>query len=252
MASARSMMRPHCSWLQKSSKDVGFIIWLCNQNFVASTRIWLYNQNVMTPVSKRESNRIKKRAVILRAFASLLAEAGYAGATMSKVAKRAKLLPGLLHYHFADKEEMATGLIVELQAVRDQRFALAIEKATDSRAKLHAFVAAHVRLDAEADADSARAWAAVSAEAQRSPALAKLYTRALQDSEASLRRLLLPVLEQKRRSLKAAPRMARTLLLAIEGVFHVAMAAPSLIPRGSSYVELVALADALIDAAAKE
>lgn len=59
----------------------------------------------------RPSNRAERRAQILDAFARVLADHGYAGATIAAIAAEADLTPGLLHHHFESKEEMLSALL---------------------------------------------------------------------------------------------------------------------------------------------
>src|SRR5262249_8644759 len=63
----------------------------------ASLRLidWLHNQTMGRP-----SNRAKRREEIVRAFAKVLANHGYAGATIAAVAAEAEIAPGLVHHHF--------------------------------------------------------------------------------------------------------------------------------------------------------
>src|SRR5688500_8924196 len=70
---------------------------------------WLDNQTMGRP-----SNREERRAEILSAFAHVLSEHGYAGATIAAVASEAGVAPGLVHHHFESKEEMLLSLLKSL------------------------------------------------------------------------------------------------------------------------------------------
>ena len=59
----------------------------------------------------RKSLRNEKRKQILTAFAEVLADHGYAGATIISVAEKAGLTPGLLHHHFKNKADMLNELL---------------------------------------------------------------------------------------------------------------------------------------------
>src|SRR5262249_23661299 len=67
---------------------------------------WMYNQS-MGRLSKRE----ERRAQIVAAFARVLAEHGYAGATIAAVAAEAEVAPGLVHHYFAGKAELLATLL---------------------------------------------------------------------------------------------------------------------------------------------
>ena len=134
--------------------------------------VWVYNQSMGRP-----SMREQRRAEIVEAFARVLAEHGYAGATIAAVADEAGVAPGLVHHYFADKSE----LLDELVAMLTERFAARVResKADDP---LAAYVDAALRLDGGADTIAARCWVGVLAEAVRDPALFAR-VRKLVDSE---------------------------------------------------------------------
>src|SRR5262249_1322148 len=67
---------------------------------------WLTNQDMGRP-----SNREQRRREILQAFAKVLADHGYAGATIAAVATEAGVAPGLVHHHFESKAELTGSLL---------------------------------------------------------------------------------------------------------------------------------------------
>tara|TARA_R110002096_G_scaffold299503_2_gene494016 strand:- start:88550 stop:89104 length:555 start_codon:yes stop_codon:yes gene_type:complete len=126
----------------------------------------------------RPSNRDKRRQQILQAFARVLADHGYAGATIAAVAAEAELGLGLIHYHFKNKEELLTALLKMLvtgfkQRVREQR--------GDSD-PLTAYADGALALGENSDVVAARCWVGLFAEAIRNPALFRRCRRLI-DSE---------------------------------------------------------------------
>jgi TetR/AcrR family transcriptional repressor of bet genes len=111
--------------------------------------------------------RAARRAELTAAFAEVLAEHGYAGATIAAVAARAGVAPGLVHHHFDGKEDLLESLLDELMA-RFRRRTRARETGMDP---LEAYVAAALALDHTADRVAARCWVGLFAEAVRDPAL---------------------------------------------------------------------------------
>ena len=125
----------------------------------------------------RPSNREARRAEILGAFARVLADHGYAGATIAAVATEADVAPGLIHYHFKDKEDLLTSLLSDLVG----RFRTRLRD-RDEPDPLLAYVDGALRLDERADITAARCWVGLFAEAIRNPTLFKRM-RTLIDAE---------------------------------------------------------------------
>lgn len=191
-----------------------------------------------------------------------MSQHGYAGTTIAKIAEEAKMPAGLVHYHFATKHEIAMEMAKQLVEVRDARFAERLAKATTPIERLNAFIDAHVALDSKSDGDAVRAWGALGAEAQRDEALGDLYSAALRQTQRELQRLVVDCLQMPSPAAKrarpqtaskthteASSRIARSILYALEGVFHVALAAPKVVPRGSASESLNHLAHALVASA---
>ena len=128
----------------------------------------------------RPSNREQRRAGILRAFARVLADHGFAGATIASIAAEAGLAPGLVHHHFTNKDDLLRALVRDLVARFRQR-ALHYQAGEDP---LLAYVDGALKLDERADHVSARCWVGVFAEAVRNPSLFA-QMRTLPDTEIS-------------------------------------------------------------------
>ncbi len=122
----------------------------------------------------RKSEREPRRKEILQAFAKVLSNHGYAGATVQAVAAEAGLSPGLLHHHFRNKQEMLEelfGHLVELFRARlDQQ----------ENQDVGAYINAALKLDRGSDLGSARCWVGIFAEALREPALFEKLKRYLE------------------------------------------------------------------------
>lgn len=126
----------------------------------------------------RPSNRTERRAHILNAFATVLADHGYAGATIAAVASEAGMAPGLLHHHFKNKQEMLQALLRDLISGFRTRVAIYEER----EQPLLAYADGALKLDERADVTAARCWVGLFAEAIRNPTLFRR-TWALIDSE---------------------------------------------------------------------
>ena len=128
----------------------------------------MYNQTMGRP-----SNRPERRAQILGAFARVLADHGYAGATIAAVAVEASVAPGLVHHHFENKAELLRCLLQELIAgfrERTRRYEAEPGPGPEND-RLLAYGDAALRLDERADLTAARCWVGMFAEAIRDPDL---------------------------------------------------------------------------------
>lgn len=115
----------------------------------------------------RRSLRGQRRAEIVAAFARVLANQGFAGATIAAVASEAEVTPSLVHHYFTDKHELLSALLADLTERFRQR-TRTLESEADA---LEAYIDAALALGDSADVVAARCWVGVLAEAVRDPVL---------------------------------------------------------------------------------
>jgi len=132
----------------------------------------------------RPSNREQKRAEILKAFARVLADHGYAGATIAAIALEAGIAPGLVHHHFDDKAELLRGLVHDLISKFRQR----VQHYETSDDPLLAYVDGALKPDERADRVAAKCWVGLFAEAVRDPTLFAQMRTLLDTEIASIER----------------------------------------------------------------
>ena len=133
----------------------------------------------------RPSLREVRRAEIVDAFARVLADHGYAGATIARVADEAGVAPGLLHHHCADKQDMLTELLRTLVGRFRERIAV-IEAERPDEDPLAVYTDAALALGESADVVAARCWVGVFAEAVRDPNLLRQLRRFLDRETADV------------------------------------------------------------------
>lgn len=132
----------------------------------------------------RPSNRDARRAEIVRAFSRVLADHGFAGATIAAVAQEAGITPGLIHHHFSNKEELLTTLLQTLTTTFRTRVAT-YEEGGDP---LLAYIDGALALDDTADITAARCWVGLFAEAIRNPTLFKRFRRLIDTEIEAIQR----------------------------------------------------------------
>jgi TetR/AcrR family transcriptional regulator, transcriptional repressor of bet genes len=130
----------------------------------------------------RRSVREARRAEISWAFARVLAARGRGGATMAAVAEEARIAPGLLHHHFADKQDLYAALLELLMGTFRRR----LDGATGE--PLDAYVDAALGLDERSDITAARAWVGLFSEALGDPVLYAKVRRMLDGEVAHVER----------------------------------------------------------------
>ncbi len=197
----------------------------------------------------RPSNTDARRAQIVDALLAVMAKDGYAGATITRVAEQAGLAAGLIHYHFASKEEILVAAVAALAARVEARASSNVDGAPDSaRARLHAFTDAHLSLGPGADPQAVAAWVVIGAEAMRQPEVHAIYARALTDTAEKTKTLVRACLAEEERPTRNAAGIAGAIVSAIEGLYRVGIATPELLPRGAAAPTLRRLVDALVAA----
>ncbi|UJR80135.1 TetR/AcrR family transcriptional regulator [Sandaracinus amylolyticus] len=195
----------------------------------------------------RPSNTGARRAEIVDALLRVLAERGWAAATTAEIARAAGMTPGLLHYHFASKQEILLALVERLTATLQDRFERRAERAGDDpRARLFALLDAHVALDDDADPAAVASWAAIAAEAGHQPEVREVYARAIAKQLDAIDDLVSATLRAEGREVRGARRIAAGLLAAIEGAYRIAASAPGVLPEGFAAPTITRIAEGLL------
>jgi TetR/AcrR family transcriptional repressor of bet genes len=193
----------------------------------------------------RPSNTQERRRQIVDALLAEMAAHGYDGASVQAVARRAGLAPGLVHYHFASKQEILLEAVRQLGALFERRYAALAERAGTPRERLRAFVDARLARGEGASAPAAAAWVVVGAEAVRQPEVKAVYQAALRAQQALLERLL-----REHAGAALSARAVRDLsalaLAAMEGAFQLSVSAGDIMPAGYAAGTLVELLEARI------
>ena len=176
----------------------------------------------------RPSNKEQRRAQIVEGLRQIMAQKGYAGATINEIAKAAGLAPGLVHYHFGSKREILLALTEHLANQVQLRFQSRIQDCTHPDQRVEAWIGAHLATGHDADATSTACWVAIGAEAVRSPWVRDAYTAVVRRDLSVVCDLLEDV------DVSAPEASGRTLLAAIEGFYRLATGAPGVVPPGSA------------------
>ncbi len=190
----------------------------------------------------RPSNTEERRRQIVLGLLAVMSERGYERATIQEVARAAGLSPGLVHYHFHDKQEILLVCVDELAARVRARALARITRASCPRAKVEAFLDAYLATGKDADPAAVAAWVTISAEAVKQPEVRAAYEKVAREDLERLEGLVAEVIGKRR-----ARGVAAGLFAAIQGYFVLAAAAPGLVPKGSAAATAKRMAQGLLE-----
>jgi TetR/AcrR family transcriptional repressor of bet genes len=197
----------------------------------------------------RSSNTEARRAEITGALLAVIARHGYDKATIQAIAAQAGLAPGLIHYHFKNKQEVLVSLIGALAESAHTRYVAVLGDQDEPFQRLRAYLHARLGLGDGAAPDIVSAWVMIGAEAVRQPEVRTVYRRMIADELALLTTLLTDCLRERGRETRGAARLAAGLAAMIEGAYQLSSAASEVLPAGYAAAAATSFAELSIAAA---
>ena len=197
----------------------------------------------------RKSNTESRRGEIVAALLKVIATQGYEKATIQAIAREAGLAPGLIHYHFENKQAILVAAISAMAQSAAARFETVLGDATAPARRLHAYLQARLGLGDGAAPEIVAAWVMIGAEAVRQPEVREVYRTMVARELSLLTTLLSDGLREQRRDTAHAARLAAGLLAMIEGAYQLSSAAADVMPTGYAADAAIAYADQGIAAA---
>lgn len=195
----------------------------------------------------RPSNTDERRAQITGALMKVMAKRGYDGASIADIAKAARLTPGLVHYHFKNKQEILLAALNELSARHETELVARLSSLEgDPIAELEGFVDFHLGLGSDADPEALAMWILLSGEALRDAKVRAEFTKAVEKTRSHLEAILRRGLAEKSFECASVEAAASALVALIQGYFVLAASARSLIPKGSAAVSAKCMAEGLL------
>lgn len=195
----------------------------------------------------RPSNSPERRAQIAAALVKVMARRGYDGASVADVARAARLAPGLVHYHYKNKQEILIQALRQLAARHAARLAARLDEGRGDPAwEVAAFIDLHLGLGADADPDALHCWILLSGEALRERKVQVEYEKVTRGLAARLAGSIARGLQQGAFRCESPDAAASALVAAIQGYFVLAGAARSVIPRGSAAACTKRMAEGLL------
>jgi TetR/AcrR family transcriptional regulator, transcriptional repressor of bet genes len=194
----------------------------------------------------RTSNTEQRRAQIAEALLAVMAQRGYEGASIAAIAKRARLAPGLVHYHFKSKLEI---LLAAITVLTDRHVAIldgALAAAEAPPAQLAAFIDVHLGLGAHADPVALACWVLIGGEALRERRVQLAYERALVALSARLAAIIERGIADRSFAHVDPLACAAALVAVVQGYFVVAATARVVVPSGTAATSALRMAEGLL------
>lgn len=197
----------------------------------------------------RTSNTEARRAEIAGAMLAVIARHGYEKATIQAIAAHAGLAPGLIHYHFKNKQEILVSLVGTMAQAAHARYLAVLGDQVEPLPRLRAYLHARLGLGEGAAPDIVAAWVMIGAEAVRQPEVRTVYRQMIADELALLTTLLTDCLRERGRDARVATTLAAGLAAMIEGAYQLSSAAAEAMPRGYAATAATTYAELAIAAA---
>lgn len=197
----------------------------------------------------RRSNTDERRAQITDALIKVMASRGYDGASINEIANAAGLTPGLVHYHFKNKQQILLAALSELVARHEVRLNEALATASQSPgAQVSSFIDVHLGLRASSAPDELACWVLISGEALRQPAVQSAFTEALAGLIGRLEFIVAAGCASGDFDHSEPGEAAAAVVSTIQGYYVIAAVSRSLIPSGSAYRSTIRMAEGLLGA----
>ena len=191
----------------------------------------------------------ERRSEIVVALLNVMADQGYAKATVNKIATEAGLTAGLIHYHFKNKQEILLELLDRI--ISDQLRLVDEEWENDISEwkRITTFIEHYLHSGPNADPARVAAWVTITAESIRQPEVASAFRDALFEMTSRLSRVIRSGIANGEFTLASdlSPDAASAAITSlIQGYFNLGVTARDLIPRGSAAEAAVQMASGLL------
>jgi TetR/AcrR family transcriptional repressor of bet genes len=182
----------------------------------------------------RRPNTDERRAQIVAALLAVMAKHGYDGASIADIAAKARLVPGLVHYHFASKLEILVEATLVLAADHERVLDRAVAGVRNASEALAAIVDVHLGLGAHADPERLACWIQIAGEAIRHPQVRAEFRTVIASLARRIENLIDRGIDDGELACDAPAAAGAAITATIEGYFVMAATARDVIPPGSA------------------
>ena len=195
----------------------------------------------------RPSNTEQRRAEIVSALLSVMAQKGYEKASIQSIAKEAKLTPGLIHYHFKIKKDILIALANWISDNAQKRIEKMNEVSNDPWEKLEVFVNARLSLGETMQPEIVSAWVMISGESVRNEEVKEIYEGLIERQLRYLEETIASVWQGKSKHSKEVIELSAMVTAMIEGCFQLSVTANTVMPNGYAASNVLKLLQARIN-----
>jgi TetR/AcrR family transcriptional regulator, transcriptional repressor of bet genes len=198
----------------------------------------------------RPSNTEVRKAQITGALIKVMAKRGYDGASIADIAKAARLTPGLVHYHFKNKQQILLAALRGIVARHDAKLRARLgTPGDDPAAAVAGFIDFHLGLGADADPEALACWILLGGEALRDAKVRAELKCALEGTVARIAEVIERGVERGVFVCDPVDASASALVATIQGYFVLAATARTVIPKGSAATATKRMAEGLLGTA---
>lgn len=196
---------------------------------------------------KRKSTE-ERRKEIVDALLQVMADQGYANATIQRIADEAELTAGLIHYHFKSKQEILLALLEQLTASQSSRNERLMDLDSSATERVRAGILSFLRVGGDSDIEAVSSWVTITAEAIRQPEVRHAYQDAIEILRQPLVRAIKDGVASGEFDIgELSPEACGAAIIAsLQGYYNLGVSARQIVPSGSAAPALLRMAAGLL------
>jgi len=181
-------------------------------------------------------NTTVRRTEIIDALLRVMADRGWANATINRIAAEANITPGLIHYHFQSKQEILLELVKRLEEEHESRIETLARAGTPTE-RVKMMVLGYLKTSpARGDAEAVSTWVTITAESIRQPEVRDAFADAVMRWLEPMRQAVEEGIESGEfNTAGISPEAcAASVLACVQGYYNLGVTVREAVPKGSA------------------
>ena len=165
-----------------------------------------------------------------------MADRGWANATVNRIAAEANITPGLIHYHFQNKQEILVELVRRLEEEHESRIEHLARTGTPTE-RVKTMVLGYLKTSpAPGDAEAVATWVTITAESIRQPEVRDAFGDAVMRWMEPMRQAIEDGLETGEFDTGglSPEACAAAVLACVQGYYNLGVTVREAVPKGSA------------------